>query len=200
VVPALLAALESPDGLLRQVAAYGLGVCSAAGGPWRGPAAGKLEQALQLPDAGAPDMAFATENVVSALGKFALALEDARLLGAWLDRLPLEHDEQEAQENHALLCSLAEQGRVGAGQAAQAVRVLALCLKPVHKPQVRQEEDGAEEAEEEEEGFCLVAEAARPDVVRALGVLAQSMGKVQFDASVASVRDAEARALLVQQL
>ena len=208
LIPALLVGLASKDDLLRQVGAFGLGVCAASpvasvnNEQWMVPVVDKLLEALKADDAEDPDMLNATENVVSALGKIGVALGyNERCMQPWLAGLPLVHDEMEAQWNHALLCRMILEDKIGGG--GKSVQVLALCLKDKHMVVGGQSEvEELEDDDEEEfvEPIELIEPANKPLVVAALTRLSQRMGREAFLSAVSSVHDNEAKALVAQNV
>ena len=118
-VPVLLNNTPSADSDIRQCSAYGLGVCAQAYGEHFAPvckdALAKLMQVIQAPDARSSDYEVATENAVSALGKFcefqaAACDPDGQLTAFWLSHLPLKADKNEAKVVHDQLCRLLEKG------------------------------------------------------------------------------------------
>ena len=123
-VPILLTNTTSEDADIRQCSAYGLGACAQVYGDHFAPvckdALGKLMQIIQAPDARSGDYEVATENAVSALGKFcefqskavdATGVADTQqLMGFWLSQLPLKADKNEAKVVHDQLCRFLEKG------------------------------------------------------------------------------------------
>ncbi|KAG7389270.1 Importin-5 [Phytophthora pseudosyringae] len=112
-LPVLESALRevSEPGLI-QAAAFGVGVCASQGGETFAPHA---EQCLQLlhnvvahPRAHSPEQRNATDNAVSALGKFcefqAGAVDAATLFPQWLELLPLRGDLEESLAVSRRLC------------------------------------------------------------------------------------------------
>ncbi|QDZ25046.1 importin beta [Chloropicon primus] len=143
-VPVLLNNTISEDADIRQCSAYGLGACAQSYGEHFAPickdALSKLMQIIQHPNARTSDFEVATENAVSALGKFcefqssavdATGLVDtAGLMNFWLSQLPLKADKNEAKVVHDQLCRFLEKGDariVGKDNANLPVIVAILC-------------------------------------------------------------------------
>ena len=117
-LPILLNNVLNADADIRQCSAYGLGVCAQSYGEAFSPvckeALNKLMQIIQAPDARTPDYEVATENAVSALGKFcefqSSAVDTHQLMPFWLSQLPLKADKSEAKAVHDQLCRFLESG------------------------------------------------------------------------------------------
>ena len=123
-VPVLLNNTTSEDADIRQCSAYGLGACAQVYGEHFAPvckdALGKLMQIIQHPQARSSDYEMATENAVSALGKFCEfqsvavdasgIVDTAGLMAFWLSQLPIKADKTEAKVAHGQLCRLLESG------------------------------------------------------------------------------------------
>ncbi|CAM8888997.1 unnamed protein product [Rhodiola kirilowii] len=115
-LPLLLEACndESPD--VRQVAAYGIGICAEFGGsvfqPLVGEALSRLNVVISHPNALHPDSILAYDNAVSALGKicqfYRSSINGARVVPAWLGCLPIKDDLVEAKVVHEQLCAMVE--------------------------------------------------------------------------------------------
>mmetsp|Transcript_12256 Transcript_12256/g.27873 ORF Transcript_12256/g.27873 Transcript_12256/m.27873 type:complete len:358 (+) Transcript_12256:3-1076(+) len=117
-VPVLLNNCVSEDADIRQCAAYGLGVCAQSYAEHFAPvckdALAKLMQVIQAPNARSGDYEVATENAVSALGKFVefqqTAVDTNQLAQFWISQLPLKADKSEAKVVHDQLCRFLEKG------------------------------------------------------------------------------------------
>ncbi|KAF2666647.1 ARM repeat-containing protein [Microthyrium microscopicum] len=102
----------------RQAAAYGIGVAASKGGPAWHPFLTQslplLFQCIQRPNARDEDDVYATENACAAIAKilhFAPStvqnLQDVTT--AWIDTLPIIHDEEAAPYGYSFLAQLIEQ-------------------------------------------------------------------------------------------
>jgi len=107
-VPNLKKALFSSDAKLRQVGAYGLGVCAlkVKSEDWIPDIASALIKCLNARDAKEEKMVLATENVVSTIGKFYVRTKNPELLSYFSANLPIVNDSEEAEYAHKLLFSL----------------------------------------------------------------------------------------------
>jgi len=117
-VPNLKKALFSSEPRLRQVAAYGLGICAqkvvTGSNDWVEDVVRSLMRVVNVKGAKDESMILATENAVSALGKFYVRMKNNDILKSFVEHLPLVNDELEAAFAHELLFHLVlEQGVTG---------------------------------------------------------------------------------------
>jgi len=137
LVPCLIRDLNDENPLLQQVCCYGLAQLAehfpekfaAIATPAVDALLGLLQSCREDYEPGDEDHVL--ENTVSALGRIAskspAGVQSAQVLSTWLENLPLQFDEEEAQFSHRLFCKLVSEKSPLLGakdNTAQILRIL----------------------------------------------------------------------------
>ena len=113
---AMQKALIDANPVLRQSAAYTMGMAGKVGGEgYAKQAIASLQQLIQIvqhPEARADENVFATENALAAIGKICRAhgalFDASQVLSLWFNALPIVEDDQEFGDTYNYLIDLIE--------------------------------------------------------------------------------------------